>query len=274
MVYLQFKTYNMKKILLTSIIIFLLGVSNAFSQSIEKPLAVVTYTVKKETSFLGMYECQLVFDKKASVFTWQKTGDQSIKRDAKGMMYKADASMHGVINYTNFEDQKLISKLKIDYVEQRHLVEEPLTNIKWEITNQQKELSGYTVTKATTSFRGRDYTAWFTNKIPVKAGPWKLQGLPGLILEAYDTEQEIYFAAKKITKTTDSISITEEFKNHPTIDLITYYKRTINEPFEAVKRQNAKNKRGGVLQITGINYNFLEKSFEYLGKEREAQVNK
>jgi len=38
--------------------------------------------------------------------------------------------------------------------------------------------------KATTKFRGRVWEVWFTEEIPISLGPWKLGGLPGLILKA------------------------------------------------------------------------------------------
>ncbi|WP_308199423.1 GLPGLI family protein [Chitinophaga sedimenti] len=62
-----------------------------------------------------------------------------------------------------------------------------------------KTILGYTCQKATGSCKGRQYTAWFTTDIPVSFGPWKLQGLPGLIMEASDASQRIKITCTKIT---------------------------------------------------------------------------
>jgi hypothetical protein len=37
-------------------------------------------------------------------------------------------------------------------------------------------------------FKGREYIVWYAPSIAYAEGPWKLGGLPGLILEAYDKE--------------------------------------------------------------------------------------
>lgn len=42
---------------------------------------------------------------------------------------------------------------------------------------------GYSCQKATTTFRGREFNVYFAKDIPIADGPWKLNGLPGLILE-------------------------------------------------------------------------------------------
>ncbi|MNY31463.1 hypothetical protein D3C86_1656270 [compost metagenome] len=68
----------------------------------------------------------------------------------------------------------------------------------WELKNETKTIGKYTCYKATTNFRGRNYTAWYAPDIPLPYGPWKLQGLPGLILEAYDNTEEIYYYFKSI----------------------------------------------------------------------------
>ena len=63
----------------------------------------------------------------------------------------------------------------------------------WQIIDSAKTILGYECQKAACDFRGRRWTAWFSPDIPVNNGPWKLGGLPGLILEAYDVGKHYYF---------------------------------------------------------------------------------
>lgn len=75
-----------------------------------------------------------------------------------------------------------------------YLLSQDLPVFKWKLENERKMIAGYTCQKARSTYEGRNYTAWFTNELPFTAGPWKLQGLPGLILEAYDSTGRIKFA--------------------------------------------------------------------------------
>lgn len=77
---------------------------------------------------------------------------------------------------------------------------ESIPKIKWEIESGQKEILGYKCQQALCTFRGRQYEVWFTTDIPLSYGPWKLQGLPGLILEAKDSKGEYHFTAVGIEK--------------------------------------------------------------------------
>lgn len=63
----------------------------------------------------------------------------------------------------------------------------------WEITDETKEIVGYECVKAVTDYRGRKWVAWFAPELPLQEGPWKLCGLPGLILEAYDVNRDYVF---------------------------------------------------------------------------------
>jgi GLPGLI family protein len=71
----------------------------------------------------------------------------------------------------------------------KHLIKDTLHGFEWQITKEQKKIMNYSCTKATTTFRGRHYEAWFTELIPLSNGPWKFGGLPGLIMEVYDSEK-------------------------------------------------------------------------------------
>lgn len=66
---------------------------------------------------------------------------------------------------------------------------EPWPSMQWKLTNEKQYICGYQCQKATCHWRGRDYEAWFTMQIPLRSGPWKFGGLPGLIMKIYDTKK-------------------------------------------------------------------------------------
>ena len=73
----------------------------------------------------------------------------------------------------------------------------------WTMGDSTRQVLGYTCQQATADFRGRRWTAWFATDIPVSDGPWKLGGLPGLILEAYDERQQHVFTAVGLERVKD-----------------------------------------------------------------------
>lgn len=77
-------------------------------------------------------------------------------------------------------------------------MKEDTPRMNWKITDEKKKIGKFICKKAITDFRGRNYTAWFTPEIAVQFGPWKLNGLPGLILEAYDNKNNVFWYFKSI----------------------------------------------------------------------------
>ena len=66
---------------------------------------------------------------------------------------------------------------------------EPWPSMQWTLGSEKQSICGYQCQRATCHWRGRDYEAWFTSAIPLKSGPWKFGGLPGLIMKIYDTKR-------------------------------------------------------------------------------------
>ena len=56
--------------------------------------------------------------------------------------------------------------------------------IKWTLSNDTLSIGGYLCKTATCQLHGRRWTVRYTEDIPTPAGPWKLCGLPGLVLQA------------------------------------------------------------------------------------------
>lgn len=154
----------------------------------------ITYRANFHSDLLLSNITELVYDKSASFFLY---GDDIIgdnDEEIKIITYKND--FHEVL-YTDLENNLIFDELEL--FEKPVLVKEEITKIPWEIDYETTEtILGYKCYKAEALFRGRYYIAWFTMEIPVKFGPWKLNGLPGLILEAYDKYNKVEFIVEQV----------------------------------------------------------------------------
>ena len=61
--------------------------------------------------------------------------------------------------------------------------------IVWTLCEDTLTVAGFPCKTATCQLHGRKWTALYSEDIPTSAGPWKLCGLPGLILKVYDTNR-------------------------------------------------------------------------------------
>ena len=82
---------------------------------------------------------------------------------------------------------------------------EPMALMKWKIIEGDTTIIDHPCKKAVTNWRGRKWIAWYTLDIPISDGPWKLHGLPGLILAAEDLSGDFSFNAFAIEKKTSPI---------------------------------------------------------------------
>lgn len=68
----------------------------------------------------------------------------------------------------------------------------------WILGSNNCKVLGYDCLNATGDFHGKKWMAQYTEDIPISAGPWKLGGLPGLILKAEDKDGIHSFEAVQV----------------------------------------------------------------------------
>jgi GLPGLI family protein len=81
-----------------------------------------------------------------------------------------------------------------------YLIDGPMPAIDWKTSGDTATFGGLHCQKATCHFKDRDYTAWFCPDLPVQIGPWKLNGLPGVIVDAHDAKNEVVFKFDGVEK--------------------------------------------------------------------------
>ena len=88
---------------------------------------------------------------------------------------------------------------------------EPKSQFDWRILEDTISVGGILCQKATVNFGGRKWFAWFASSIPISEGPYKFNGLPGLILKVNDAQQYWNFDLASIKNINKSLKI--NFKN-------------------------------------------------------------
>lgn len=142
--------------------------------------------------------------------------------------------------------------------------------IEWNIEQETQVLSGYHLQKATCSFGGRDWVAWFSRSFPFHEGPFKFCGLPGLIFQIQDTKNYFKYTLLKSSTLTHEYDTSDFLETHygsvPVEIGNEKYKKLLldlyNDPV-AEMRNSLKN--GGIVTIN----NQSVKSLQDLDNQRK-----
>lgn len=98
-------------------------------------------------------------------------------------------------NYPAEGKTSLLEKFGMD----RFVCTEDYAAPAWQpVADSSAVILGYQCSMAVATYKGRTWYAWYAEDIPLDAGPWKLGGLPGLILRAYDAQKHYDFTAAGI----------------------------------------------------------------------------
>ena len=223
-------------------------ISESYSQN--KNAGVVIYSQKYNLiGFADSNFYKLSFNNESSVYEEVKTDYISEKRlndeEAKSEVLINPSKKNELFYYSNFKINKLFYNMVAfdNYL----MVEDDIAKIGWELIDEFKIIGNFECQKARCKFRGRNYVAFFTNEIPVIYGPWKFNGLSGLILEVYEENYKIHIVAKEVNiSKTDIVDFTK-FKKMDFSQAIPY--ENLNEKVkelnvEFLTRLNSKLPQG------------------------------
>jgi GLPGLI family protein len=235
------------------------------AQSADKVLARVKYnfTHVRDTNQRNNPYTEtmlLVIGKNASIFTsltsLERNLDLPKARQAPGAPFKP-------INPTDIyffaKENKLISRER--FMNAYYLIDEANQKINWKIAKDTITISGIKCRKATTYFKGRNWIAWFAPELPFQSGPWKLNGLPGLIIQANDDKNEVIFEfagidnLKKENLTPEELELSKIYEKsffyNPEIALQKDAKATNRAEFDKILELYRQDPTGFVSAATG-----------------------
>lgn len=111
----------------------------------------------------------------------------SYNRDGRASQEMMNAfSMHQQNVLTDMAKSEVVAVESI--YPYRYESREPLAKVDWTLSDDTLTVGGLLCHRATGRLYGKQWTAWYAEDIPSSAGPWKLRGLPGLIVKAEDAD--------------------------------------------------------------------------------------
>lgn len=138
------------------------------------------------------------YDRQLQNGLYRRQMQEAINNSADGNIrldHKITASGTEYYQFINY--RKLVRR---EVMMSSYIINDVLPVINWHISGEKANFAELHCQKATCHFKGRDYTAWFCPDLPVRVGPWKLNGLPGVIVEAYDAKKEVVFKFDRVEK--------------------------------------------------------------------------
>lgn len=133
---------------------------------------------------------QLSFNKKSSCYKIFQEDESPY-----ASWYYRVAAQNSV--YTSVEGNKMIAD-KVVY-ERSYRIEDSIPKLKWKLLGEYRNIAGFNCRKAATIIMDSIYViAFYTDEIPVSAGPESFQGLPGMILGIVIPRLNITYFANKV----------------------------------------------------------------------------
>ncbi|GAB5551961.1 MAG: hypothetical protein Sapg2KO_15520 [Saprospiraceae bacterium] len=202
-------------------------------------------------------------------FENRKNGPAKVEESDFGTVVSHEISFADGKGYPLYTDynKKAVYERKITIASNQkkaYIVEDKKAVIRWRLSQEFKTIGQFKCQKAMGTFRGRTYIAWFDRSIPVPIGPWKLHGLPGLIIEVEDESGQVGFALTNLAFPSPYDSPIKQPNMSELISLNEYLEieRQIAENY--IDYMKSKLPRGARVEVTSVSKTLgLEKDYGF-----------
>ena len=147
--------------------------------------------------------------------------------------------------------------------------QQALPTIEWKLQPEQQTISGYECYTAMGEYGGRTWNVWYAPEIPINVGPWKLSGLPGLIIKATNDANHSFELIELDTKKMPIYEYVYDTRDLKTVDKFFRYERNLyTQPFETISNGAdlmiiTTDKKGKMIQqdkTWSVPYNPIERA--------------
>ncbi|WP_370898537.1 GLPGLI family protein [Chryseobacterium gossypii] len=117
--------------------------------------------------------------------------------------------------------------------------------LSWELIPETKKISTFLCRKAILKYKGRTWEAWYTQDLPIQAGPYIFRNLPGLIVYMEDSTGSYKFNLLSIKKRSDTLDFENMYKEAINISekqLQKVYLDYYSDPLREIRSESAKTK--------------------------------
>ena len=190
-------------IIITTLLIFYSAFAQKDSVNIYQIQYERTLTIEEgRRPFIAVYELNNFVELNKSIYTKKgkpkPTEAFTTDEDDDSRLTFTPTGKNMTTLFKDYNNGTFFSKHEVAY--KYFVVKDSLNIFSWSIQNNTKEILGFKCQLATMDFRGRKYEAWFTPDLPV-GGPYKYDGLPGMILELKSVDNFISFKPVSIKNT-------------------------------------------------------------------------
>ena len=166
-------------------------------QLVYKPNSGDKEKIKKQN-----YELDILGGKSIFRTEIRRSSDSLIAKTGFGLGYNTDP--HHELYLTKDRDHSIFKKYFVSPMSRDKFFIKIDDGLKWNILPQTAVIANFNCQKAEVEYGGRNWIAWFTKEISVSEGPYYFHGLPGLILQIQDDQQDYIFTATEIKNLTSN----------------------------------------------------------------------